>query len=53
MQISLKFVPWDLIDNKSQLIQVMFWSGTSNMPLTEPMMTHFNDAYMPHPASMS
>ena len=53
MPISLKFVPWDLIENKSTLIQVMAWSGTSNKPLTEPMMTQFNDAYMHHPASMT
>ena len=46
IQISLKFVPKDLIDNKSALVQVMAWHRTCNKPLPEAMMTQFIDAYM-------
>ena len=35
--ISLKFVPEDLINNKSALIQIMAWWQTGNKPLPEPM----------------
>ena len=47
-QISLKFVPKDLIDNKSALVQVMAWRRISDKPLSEAMMTQFTDAYMRH-----
>ena len=30
----------------------MAWRRTGNKPLSEPMMTQFNDAYMCHTASM-
>ena len=48
IQISLKFVPRSLIDNKAALDQVMDWRQKGNMPLPEPMMTKFIDAYMLH-----
>ena len=48
IEISLKFVPKDLIDNKSALVQVMAWSRTGDKPLPEPIMTQFTDAYMRH-----
>ena len=48
MQISLKFVPKGLIDNMSALLQVTAWRLKGDKPLNEPMMTHFNDAYMWH-----
>ena len=38
IQISLKFVPRDPIDNKPALVQVMAWRRTGDKPLTEPMM---------------
>ena len=46
MQISLKFVPYGPIDNKSALVQVMAWRRTGDKPLPEAMMTQFTDAYI-------
>ena len=48
IQISLKFVPKSLIDNKSALVQVMAWRRIGDKPFTEAMMTQFTDAYMWH-----
>ena len=48
IQISLKFVPKSLIDNKPVLIQVMAWRLFGAKPLPEPMMTMFTDAFMRH-----
>ena len=48
IQISLKFVPKGLNDNKTALVQVMSWRRTGNKPLFEPMLTQFTDAYMWH-----
>ena len=48
IQISLRFVPKGLIDNKAALAQVMAWCQTGNKPLPEPMLTKFADAYMRH-----
>ena len=53
INISLKFVPKGPINNISALIQIMAWRRTGDKPLSEPMMTQFNDAYMRHSASMS
>ena len=39
IQISLKFVPNEPIDNKVALIQLMTWHQTGNKPLSEPMLT--------------
>ena len=36
------------IDNKQALVQVMAWRRTDNMPLPEPVLTQFTDAYMRH-----
>ena len=46
IQISLKFVPKNPIDNKSALVQVMAWCRTADKPLPEPMLTKFTDAYI-------
>ena len=48
IQISLKFVPNGLIDNKSTLVQGMAWRRIGDKPLPEPMMTQFTDSYMRH-----
>ena len=48
IQISLKHVPRNPIDNKPALVQVMAWRRTGDKPLSEPMMTQFSDAYMRH-----
>ena len=53
IKISLKFVPKSQINNISALVQIMAWRRTGDKPLSEPMMTQFNDAYMRHSASMS
>ena len=53
IKISLKFVPKGPINNVSALVQIMAWHRTGNKPLSEPMMTQFNDAYMRHSASMT
>ena len=52
-EISLKFVPIGLIDNKSALVQVMAWRWTGDKPLTEAMLTQFTDAYMQHKGEVS
>ena len=46
IQISLKFVPRSLIDNKSALVQVMAWRQRGGKPLPEPMLAQFTDVYM-------
>ena len=48
IEISLKFVPRSLIDNKPALVQVMAWRRTGDKPLSEPMLTQFADAYLRH-----
>ena len=45
IQISLKYVPRSLIDNKPVLVQVMAWR---DKPLPEPVMTQSIGAYMRH-----
>ena len=52
IKISLKFVPNGPINNIPALVQIMAWRRTGDKPLSEPMMTQFNDAYMRHSASM-
>ena len=44
IQISLRIVPLDSIDNMLALIQVTAWRGTGDKPLSEPMPTQFIDA---------
>ena len=39
IQISLKFVPRSLIDNKAALVEIMAWRQTGAKPLPEPVMT--------------
>ena len=53
IKMSLKFVPKGPINNIPALVQKMAWRQTGDKPLSEPMMTQFNDAYMLHSASMS
>ena len=36
--ISLQFVPIDLVDNKSALVQIIAWCLTGDMSVFEPMM---------------
>ena len=48
IQIALKLVPEDPIDNKSAVVQVMAWCWTGGKPLPEPMLTQFTDANMQH-----
>ena len=44
IKITQTFVPEDLIDNISALIQVMAWGQISEKPLSEPVMTTIHDA---------
>ena len=53
IQISLKFVPMNPIDNKPALVQVMAWCRTGHEPLPELMLTQFPNAYMRHKEEMS
>ena len=53
INISLEFVPRGPINNIPTLVQVMAWGLTGDKPLSEQMMTQFNDTYMRHSASMS
>ena len=43
IQISLKFVPTNPIDNKPALVQVMAWCRPGEKPLPEPMLIQFTD----------
>ena len=52
IKISLKFVPKGPINNIPVLVQIMAWRWTGDKPLSEPMMTQFNNAYMRHFASI-
>ena len=49
--ISLKYVPWGLIDHMAVLVQIMAWHRRGGQPLSEPMMI----ILLPHilPASVS
>ena len=53
IEISLKFVPKGPINNIPALVQIMAWRRTGDKPLSEPMVTQLNDAYMRHSAPMS
>ena len=53
IKISLKFVPNGPINNIPALVQIMARRRTGDKPLSEPMMTQFNDAYMRHSASIN
>ena len=53
IKFSLKFVPKGPISNIPALVQMMAWRRPGDKPLSEPMMTQFNDVYMRHSASMS
>ena len=48
IQISLKFVLRNPIDNEPALVQVMAWCRTGDKPLPEAMLTQCTDAYMRH-----
>ena len=52
IKISLKFVPKGPINNIRALVWIMVWHRTGDKPLSESMMTKFNDAYMRHSASI-
>ena len=52
IKISLKPVPKGPINNIPALVQIMAWRRTGDKPLSEPILTQFNDAYMRHSASM-
>ena len=53
IKLSLKFVPKGPINNIPALVQIMAWRQTGDKPLSEPMITQLNGAYMRHSASMS
>ena len=46
VEISLKFLPKGPINNTPTLVQIMAWCRICDKPLSEPMITQFNDAYM-------
>ena len=48
LKISLKFVPKVRINNIPAMVQIMAWRRIGDNPLSEQMMTQFNDAYMRH-----
>ena len=47
-KISLKYVPWVLIDNMSALVQIMAWGRPGDKLLSETILTHFTDACIQH-----
>ena len=48
VNVSLKFVPKDPIDNNLALVQIMPWRRRGDKPLSEPVLTWFSDANMRH-----
>ena len=52
IKISLKFVPKCPINTISVLVQIMAWRLLGAKPLSEPMMTRFNNVCMRHSASI-
>ena len=42
IKISLKFVPWGLINNIPALVQIMAWRRPGDKPLSEPMMVRLS-----------
>ena len=50
LRLIFRYTP---INNKSELAEVLTWCWTGDTPLTAPMMTQFDDAYMRHPTQMS
>ena len=52
-KISLKYVPWGLIDNMAALAQLMAWHRIGDKPLSVPMLVCFTYAYMRHSAALS
>ena len=53
MKISLTFVPKGPTNNISALVQIMDWRRPGDKPLSEPMLTQSNDAYMRHKGKMN
>ena len=53
INISLKFGSEGQINNILALVQITDWRRIYDKPLSEPMMTQFNDAYMRHQGEMS
>ena len=51
--ISLKYVPYGLIENMAALVQIMAWCRIGDKPLSEAMMVCFTDEYTRLSASMS
>ena len=48
IEISLKFVPYGLVDNSQALVQIMAWRRIGDKPFSEPILAKFTDAYMRH-----
>ena len=48
IKISIKFVPNGPIDNNPALVKIEAWRRIGDKPLSKPMLTQFNDAYMRH-----
>ena len=54
IQIPIKFLPEDPVDNKWALIgSGSDLARTSNNPLQEPVTAHYTEAYVRHQACMS
>ena len=48
IEISLKCVPKNPIDNMPVLVQIMAWRLLGDKPLSETMLSQFTNAYMRH-----
>ena len=44
VDILLKFVPIDTINDNTELLQIMVWRRTRDKPLSKPMVVYFTDA---------
>ena len=46
-KISLKYVPWGVIDNMTALVQITAWRRPGDKPLSGPMLTIHRRIYAP------
>ena len=53
IEISVKYVPYGLIDNIAALVQIMTWRRTGDKPLSEPMLIYCTGTYMHNSAVTS
>ena len=51
-EISLKYIPYGLIENMAAVVQLKAWCPTGDKPLPQHMLVCFTDANIRHSVSM-